>query len=363
MHDRRILMLGAAAAASTLAAGCGGRGPDAYEIAVARQRERLPAQPELRDFVRFATLAANSHNTQPWRFVARSGGVSILPDVARRTPAVDPDDHHLFVSLGCAAENLMLAAAAHGRPAASAFVDDGEGGIDIDLGRGGASPSALADAIPHRQSTRSDYDGSPVSADDLRLLEQAARMDGVSLRLLTGAPQREEALGHVMRANGAQMDDPAFVGELLHWIRFSKADAMAQADGLFAACSGNPTLPGWLGRRMFRFVFTRTAENRKYASQIRSSAGIAVFVGDKADKRHWVQVGRSFQRFALQATALGIRHAHINQPVEVPAARAEFSRWLGVGEARPDLMVRFGRAPAMPMSLRRPVAAVLRQAA
>jgi hypothetical protein len=27
----------------------------------------------------------------------------ILPDLSRRCPAVDPDDHHLFVSLGCAA--------------------------------------------------------------------------------------------------------------------------------------------------------------------------------------------------------------------------------------------------------------------
>jgi hypothetical protein len=25
------------------------------------------------------------------------------------TPAVDPDDHHLYASLGCAAENLVIA--------------------------------------------------------------------------------------------------------------------------------------------------------------------------------------------------------------------------------------------------------------
>jgi hypothetical protein len=72
-----------------------------------------------------------------------------------------------------------------------------------------------------------------------------------------------------------------------------------------------------------------------------------------------VRVGRSFQRFALQATALGIRHAHVNQAVEVPAVRADLAGWLGIGAARPDLVVRFGYAPPMPMSLRRPVAAVL----
>ena len=105
--------------------------------------------------------------------------------------------------------------------------------------------------------------------------------------------------------------------------------------------------------------FKKESENDKYRDHIRSSAGVAVFVGDRADPEHWIKVGRSFQRFALQATALGIRNAHINQPIEVPSIRPEFARWLGMPEARPDLVIRFGRAPALPMSLRRPVENVI----
>lgn len=60
-----------------------------------------------RELVRYATLAPSSHNTQCWKFALDDKGVTILPDVSRRCPAVDPDDHHLFVSLGCAAENLI----------------------------------------------------------------------------------------------------------------------------------------------------------------------------------------------------------------------------------------------------------------
>jgi hypothetical protein len=61
-----------------------------------------------------ATLAASSHNTQPWNFRLEAKRISILPDLSRRCPMVDPDNHHLFVSLGCAAENLLLAAQAAG---------------------------------------------------------------------------------------------------------------------------------------------------------------------------------------------------------------------------------------------------------
>jgi nitroreductase len=86
-----------------------------YDEAAARIREALLDYPELKAFVRFATLAANGHNTQPWRFAIRESGVSILPDFSRRTPVVDPDDHHLFVSLGCAVENFLIAAEATGR--------------------------------------------------------------------------------------------------------------------------------------------------------------------------------------------------------------------------------------------------------
>ena len=35
-------------------------------------------------------------------------------DFSRRTPVVDPDDHHLFVSLGCATETLLQAGLGYG---------------------------------------------------------------------------------------------------------------------------------------------------------------------------------------------------------------------------------------------------------
>lgn len=86
-----------------------------YEAYAAGVRTGL-TPPDLQDVVRYAALAASSHNTQPWRFLIADRTIEIRPDFRRRMPAVDPDDHHLFVSLGCAAANLALAAAAIGRP-------------------------------------------------------------------------------------------------------------------------------------------------------------------------------------------------------------------------------------------------------
>jgi hypothetical protein len=169
----------------------------------------------------------------------------------------------------------------------------------------------------------------------------------------------ERVLDYVVQANTAQMADAAFVKELKTWIRFNGAAAVHTRDGLYSATTGNPNIPTWLGDLAFGWFFTPKGENDRYSRQIRSSAGIAVFVGQSADKAHWVEVGRCYERFALQATALGIRNALVNQPVEVRAVRPEFAAAFGLADQRPDLVVRFGRGPAMPSSLRRSVASVL----
>ena len=359
MQNRRdFLAISATAAAFPLSA-CAVGDMENYETDAAQIRAPLPINPDFAALVRFATLAPNGHNTQPWRFAELPNGARIVPDFARRTPVVDPDDHHLFVSLGCAAENFVIASGTRGRAGAMTFVDDDDGRIDIDTVPRAAQADRLYQAIPLRQSTRSIYDGRAVSTEHLALLTEAARIEGVALILITDAPKRNVVLDFLIDGNNAQMDNSSFIRELRDWIRFNPEHALVTGDGLFSKCSGNPTFPTWVGKRFFGMVFTKDAETKKYIAQMRSSAGIAVFVGDKADKDHWVRVGRSFQRFALQATSLGIRHAMINQPVEVPVVRADFARWLGIGSQRPDLIVRFGHAPLTPMSMRRHARAVI----
>lgn len=325
-------------------------------------RSRLNAEPQLAECIRYATLAASSHNTQPWRFSVSNKRVRILPDLSRNTPAVDPDDHHLFVSLGCACENFLIAVRAHGRAGVMRFEPAGEGAIEIDLVSADTQMGDLYAAIPKRQSTRSIYDGRSVPEHDLKLLQRAAAMDGVSMLLITDTLRIGIVLDFVLQANDAQIDDAAFMRELKQWIRFNPTEALQKCDGLFGGCVGSPSVPGWLGRSMFKMLMRKKSARAKLARQIRSSAGIAVFLGECEDREHWVQVGRSFQRFALQATALGIRHAHINQPIEVPSLRQSFAEALGMRGQRPDLVIRFGYAEAMPMSVRRPVKDVITDA-
>jgi nitroreductase len=330
-----------------------------YAVAIAAARATLSERPDLAELIRYATLAASGHNTQPWRFHLADDRIAIRPDFARRTPVVDPDDHHLFVSLGCAAENLALAAAECGRRSEVRFDPEGAGSIIFEFDGAPPEHSILFEAIPRRQATRADYSGRPVSAPDLETLAAAVRVPGVDLILATDRQQIERVLDLVVAGNSAQMADPAFVRELKDWLRFNPRQALETGDGLFSAASGNPTAPAWLGGLMFDLVFRVATENDKYVRQLRSSAGVAIFVSEHDDKDHWVRAGRACQRFALQATALGLKHAFINQPVEVAALRPQLANLVGMAGRRPDIVMRFGYGPTLPFSPRRPVGAVL----
>lgn len=365
MMTRRTLLIGGGALAL---AGAGATyhglrrmgSMEAYHASVTASRALLSERPDLGELIRYATLAANGHNTQPWQFRLGAERIDILPDLARRTPTVDSDDHHLFASLGCAIENLALAAAARGRQAdAISFNPNGEGAVTFAFRSAAPIQSPLFDAIPRRQSTRAEYDGRAVDVADLQRLTAAAAIPGVDLVLITRRAQLDRMRDLVIAGNTVQMVDPGFLRELKSWLRFSPRHAIASGDGLFGPSSGNPALPDWLGPIMFDAVFRPDTKNDKYARQLRSSAGVVVFISERADADHWIRAGRACQRFALQATALGLKLAFINQPVEVARLRPELASLVGMAGRRPDIVMRFGYGPALPYSPRRPVSAVL----
>ena len=363
LNRQQFLRAGAAFAASPLAACTAADSTNSYETAVQRVWQPItqPIRGNLalqRELVRYATLAPSGHNTQCWKFHVERNSMAILPDLTRRTPVVDPDDHHLFVSLGCALENLAQASKAYGLDAQPQF-DAQKDVVTVKLLPTTPVASPLFNAITDRQCTRGPYDGKPLTTAELRTLELAGTGNGVRLILLTAKPEMEKILDLVLQGNTTQLNDVAFVNELKQWLRFGAGEAVRAGDGLYSITSGNPSVPRWLGGPLFNVMVSAKSENDKYAEQTRSSAGIAVFVSTVDDKTHWIEAGRCYERFALQATSMGIRNAMLNQTVEVPLMRRELADHLGLQGGRPDLVVRFGRGAKMPQSLRRRVEDVL----
>jgi hypothetical protein len=170
--------------------------------------------------------------------------------------------------------------------------------------------------------------------------------------MLLSDEEKEAVAEFVTRGNVAQLSDGAFRSELVSWIRFNPADAMQKRDGLAGRTIGQPAVPGWLARTILPLVLTPEGQAATDAANIRTSSGVAVFVSSEQGREAWIEAGRAYERFALQATALGIRTALVNRPIEVPQI---LESWLKLDGEYAQLMVRFGHGPSAPFSLRRPI--------
>lgn len=307
----------------------------------------------MQGIIRYATLAANGHNAQAWKFAVLPEAIEIHPDYSRRLAAVDPLDRELWISLGCALENLLIAARAGGYDHAVTYPDASDS-IRIRLAANAPEGGALFDAIPLRQSTRTEYDAKPLAAGALEKLDHMPLEDGIGIHHANLAALS----GYVHQATMQQYADLPFLKELTRWLRFDKKEALASFDGLYSKCTGNPGVPRWLGK-----FFVNGAKPKEVADadvkKLNSSSGAIIISSASEHKADWVRAGQVYQRLALTMTSLNIKSAFLNQPIEVESVRSQVQIALSLGAARPQMLVRFGYSNAMPTSLRRPVEQVL----
>ena len=322
-------------------------------------RESYDGSIDMQELVRCATLAASSHNTQPWKFKIHGRTITILPDYTRRCPAVDPDDSHLFKSLGCAVENLAQAAAAQGHVAHVRF-EPATDSLTIELeGSMSTRASVCFHGIPHRQCVRLPYTGQALDSRRVAELEAVSTEGDVRPLFLTSCAQLDSMVELVREGNRSQFADQDFLNELQAWVRFNLREAIRTADGLAGLVSGEPAIPTWAGQLLFKRIASATKQSERDAINIRSSAGVVVFVGLRDEKASWIDAGRAYQRFALRAAAWQIRSAFINQPIEVRNLRPQLLSWLQMEGQCAHLIVRYGEGPAVPHSMRRPLEQVL----
>lgn len=306
----------------------------------------------LAELVRMATLAPNSHNTQGWSFTPLRDGIRIAVDPGRRTPIVDPDDHHLYVSLGAAVETFILAATAYGITATPQVAADGAVTLTF---ADGATPSPILPAITLRQSHRGLYDDTVLTDAD-----RSALVADPALRLIEDAPTRTALRDLTVAAHGKQMADDAYRAELKSWLRFSQGAALDARDGLFSGCSGSPALPQMLGDGLFGLLVTAEGQSEALAAQIDSAPALGLLVTDPDTALGRIETGRRLARIGLVATSQGLAMAHVNPALENADSRAEVARLLGLTSGRPSILLRLGRTvERLPYSLRRPPAETL----
>ena len=283
--------------------------------------------------VRAAILAASPHNTQPWLFKITNSSIELYVDTRRNVGALDPYLREEHIGIGCALENLMLAAAANGY-AAAVTLQPGKlelGSVDpqprllarVQLASGKREDSELYNAIPRRHTNRSPYDlHRPVPPD---FLAAVARLPGdpaeAKIFLFTAEEDRKKIAAVSSAANTLIYSDPGIRRSSEEWVRTNWSSIGEHRDGLTVDAFGLPPMADaavkMMTPEMLRWVGSHGAQNR-YLNLMLSAPLIGfIAVRDRYDRAQCLQAGRLWQRAHLLATARGLAARPCNEAVEI----------------------------------------------
>ncbi len=310
---------------------------------------------KIKQLIKFASQAPSGHNTQPWKFKYDEKSVTISPDFTRALPIVDKDNHALYISLGCALENLMIAAKLYGFTT-EVNLESGrsETNILIELSAAGTpEKSDLFDYINKRQVTRIAYLPEKMSRDKVQLLFNDSMEPGISYKVFTEKEEIEALTKYIIEGSNLQFENKAFAKELASWIRFNRNSARKSGDGIWFSSMGFPGVPAWLGKLIILNLISAKSEAKRWKKTIHNSAGLVLFMVEKNNTENWINLGRSFQRFGLRAASLNINHAHVNMPCEEISVREKLIQHFQLNDLTPLLLIRFGYSKPMPYSYRR----------
>ncbi|MGA2020106.1 MAG: hypothetical protein ABSH02_05905 [Candidatus Sulfotelmatobacter sp.] len=318
--------------------------------------------------VRAAILAASPHNTQPWLFKVTDSSIDLYIDTKRNVGALDPYLREEHIGMGCALENLMLAAAANGYQATVKFFPGKLGTIPadptpkllarVDLATGKQEESELYDAIPHRHTNRSAYfPQKPLPPEFVDTLSHLANNESNGkIFLFPAEADRKKIVEISSAANTEIYSDPEVDRGSNRWIRINWNSVQKSRDGLTLDTFGMPpiatavakTVPLW----MLKWAASHGAIGG-YSKLMLSAPLIGIIAAhDRYDQEHCLRAGRIWQRAHLLATARGLAARPCNEAVEMidyeraherPALRSrQLSELLGDPEWQPTFVFYMG---------------------
>jgi len=311
------------------------------------------------NLVRAAILAANAHDSQPWLFQVTPTEINVRADLRRNLGAIDPLLREMYLSLGCALENLTLAAAPHGYVPALTLLPnprDPTHVATLTLRRGAAPVSPLYAAIPQRHTNRAAYDTTrPVSAPILARLQALNAVADLGIVWYTGTAAKQAFSALTIRATEAFIADHQQSVDDFGWWRGDWQDLQRQKDGVTIDTAGLSPLTRVLGKMLP--PESRASNDQAWLTstrdpQLKTAAAFGIIVArNPHDNRQRLEAGRLWQRMHLWATTQGLAMQPLNQSVERAEREQTASLTREIGMGLSALMPKGGWRPLMPFRL------------
>jgi hypothetical protein len=290
--------------------------------------------------VKAAILAANPHNTQPWLFRVTASRIEVFADTHRNLGAMDVYLREMHIGLGCAVENMLLAAQANGYETQLTLIPGTLPDVSnstpilaatLDLSPGETVVSELYTAIPHRHTDRAPYDAAHVvtTTDREALKTLSSDHPDVKVFLLTSKEKRTQFTEGSIQATKDIIDDAIMAHDSAEWFRHSWKDVQQYKDGPYIDTAGVSPMMRVLVK-MLPPVSEET-ENKYWLEATATTLAATPVMGFIAvralyDRPQALQAGQVWQRAHLWATTQGLSMQPVNQMVEIVDRELELTK-------------------------------------
>jgi hypothetical protein len=339
------------------------------------------------DILRYASLAPNGHNTQPWIVsVVEPRKWLLETDPTRWLPAVDPGNREMLLSMGAFLENLILAANYAGYAVEYQVLAQNPKDRQVAeiVLRQSTPRSVNLEQLRLRRTLRKGLLSKELTNEDLNSImgDDAERWHYFAPGSSRSAYLNEGTL----EANRIQAYRDDAQEELADWIRWSNDDAHTHMDGLTPATMEITGFAGWFVRTFYDcndvlkkgfrettiklvteqvhqhggwLVLTSGSQKMTSTSSASTSAEVdsVPSAGPQLDVAELLETGRCFQRLCLKVRERMIAVHPMTQMLEEPQWQRDVANALGItGQAHFILRTGYVASYPEPVSLRRPVA-------
>ncbi|HSD58275.1 MAG TPA: hypothetical protein VLB04_08850 [Methanotrichaceae archaeon] len=300
---------------------------------------------KLQFLLSYAILAPSSHNSQPWKFNVSGDEIRLYADKTRWLKVADADQRELHISLGCALENLLVAAEHFGYGHNVTYFPGDEDLVAIVKlmpdGQLSRDPN-LFDAILARHTNRKIYENRAVPESALQMLRNQSADDDLQL-YLTSDPETINSFGDlVVQSDKIQYGNPDYRSELGFWL----------GQGVL----GPTGIQAKIAQLYVVLLDAGSGQTKKDAELVNSTPVIGFISSSENDRTSQVKVGQIFERVWLAAEAEGIRLHPISQALEVPETKSELAEMVPEKGLYPQQTFRLGYAePEEEHTPRRPM--------
>ncbi len=288
---------------------------------------------KLRFLVGYSILAPSPTNTQPWKFAVSNVDIRLYVDRRRWLKVADKEQRALYLSAGCALENLQIAARHFGYRVTVEYCSRPINGpdpgnlelaadvfLDADAARVADDP-ALFRAIAERCTDRSAYAPGDFSEDVIAQMEACCTEAGIHLQFITAAETMRQMNELVRHADEIEFADSAFRRELAALIGLGVFGASRPASAF--------------GRIVMTYLSRGEQALRQDHALIASAPKLGLLTSERDDRTSQVRAGQVLERLWLTATTLNVHLHPMSQMLQVPKVKEQFSRIINL----PDLVL------------------------